>query len=77
MNLDRLETFLRVYRTGSVTRAASEVFRSQPSVSYQLKTLEDELGVRLFERQGPRLIATPQAAVVLELDYTVLMPRRT
>ena len=76
MNLDRLETFLRVYRTGSVTRAASEVFRSQPSVSYQIKTLENELGVKLFERHGPRLMATPQAAVVAEMAEGMLESAR-
>lgn len=72
MDLNRLEAFLRVYRTGSVTRAASEVFRSQPGVSYQIKTLENELGVSLFERQGPRLIATPQAAMVAEAAESIL-----
>lgn len=72
MDLDRFESFLRVYRTGSVTRAAGEVFRSQPSVTYQVKTLEKELGVKLFERHGPRLIATPQAAVVAEMAEAIL-----
>ena len=72
MDLHRLESFLRVYRSGSVTRAASDGFRSQPSVSYQLKILEDELGVKLFERQGPRLVPTPQAAVVAEEAESIL-----
>ena len=43
---------------------------SQPSVSRQLRTLEDELGVRLFERRGPRIALTR----VGEILYQYAMP---
>ncbi len=72
MDTERLETFLQVYRTGSVTHAARAVYRTQPSVTYQIQALERELGVQLFERKGPRLIATPQAAVLAEHASSLL-----
>lgn len=72
MDTERLETFLQVYRTGSVTRAARAVYRTQPSVTYQIQALERELGVQLFERKGPRLVAMPQAAVLAEHASSLL-----
>ncbi|HEY5961824.1 MAG TPA: LysR family transcriptional regulator, partial [Polyangiaceae bacterium] len=50
MELYQLKTFLVIARTGNLTRAASELHASQPTVSGQLKALEDELGLTLFER---------------------------
>jgi DNA-binding transcriptional LysR family regulator len=72
MDTERLETFLQVYRRGSVTHAARAVYRTQPSVTYQIQALERELGVALFERKGPRLIATPQAAILAEHASSLL-----
>jgi DNA-binding transcriptional LysR family regulator len=45
-----LETFLAVVRYGSVSAAAAELRRTQSAVSQRLRQLEDELGVRLFNR---------------------------
>ena len=50
MELYQLKTFVAIAREGSLTRAAEKVFTSAPAVSAQLKALEDELGVKLFER---------------------------
>lgn len=50
MELYQLRTFLAIARTGNLTRAAAELHASQPTVSGQLKTLEDELRVTLFVR---------------------------
>lgn len=72
MDTERLETFLQVYRTGSMTRAARAVFRTQPAVTYQIQALENELEVQLFERRGPRLVATPEAAVLAEHASSLL-----
>ena len=52
MNQRQLECFLRVAETGSICKAAEELFLSQPSVTYQIASLEKETGQRLFER-GP------------------------
>lgn len=53
-----LHTFDVVARTGSVTAAARELGRTQPAISHRLRALEDDFGVRLFERHGQRLQLT-------------------
>ena len=50
MEIYQLRTFVAVATEGNLTRAAERVFTSPPAVSAQLKALEDELGVRLFDR---------------------------
>ena len=50
LELYQLRTFLAVAETRHLTRAAERVHLSQPAVSAQLKALEEELGVQLFER---------------------------
>ena len=51
MNLELLRTFLAVHRAGSLTRAASRLGMSQPTVTAQIRTLEKELGRQLFIRR--------------------------
>ncbi|MBX5490799.1 MAG: LysR family transcriptional regulator [Chloroflexi bacterium] len=57
MQIEFLETFVEVARYGSITRAAGELYVSQPSVSARLQALEAELGEQLLERtrRGVRL----------------------
>ena len=54
-------------RTGSVTRAAQELYMSQPALSHQLAVLETELGARLFERL-PRGVRPTATAREIETD---------
>ncbi|MFD1430348.1 LysR family transcriptional regulator [Lacticaseibacillus mingshuiensis] len=57
-----LTIFQKVYETRSITKAAKALFVTQPSVSVQLKKLEEELGVQLFIRNGNKgLIPTENA----------------
>ena len=56
--LKQLRAFCHTARLGSITRAAERVFSSQPSVSLQVRALEEDLNVALFERSGPRITLT-------------------
>ncbi len=57
MELYHLRSFVAVAREGHLTRAARRLHTSQPAVSAHVRTLEEELGLRLFERtpRGMRL----------------------
>ncbi len=52
MDLKSLNTFIQAAELGSFTRAAERLGYSQPTISFQIKQLEGELGVQLFERIG-------------------------
>jgi DNA-binding transcriptional LysR family regulator len=60
MDLRRLRTFVTVAEEGSVSKAALRLHISQPGVSRQLQELQQELGLRLFERMGRRLAMTAE-----------------
>ena len=50
MTLKQLEAFVRIANNKSFTLAAKELFITQPTVSAYINNLEEELGVRLFDR---------------------------
>jgi DNA-binding transcriptional LysR family regulator len=52
MDLRSLNTFIQVAEMNSFTRAGTSLGYSQPTISFQIKQLEKELGVQLFERVG-------------------------
>ncbi|HUU27461.1 MAG TPA: LysR family transcriptional regulator [archaeon] len=58
MHLEQLRFFQAVAEKGSFTRAAEELLLTQPAVSNQILKLEDDLGQKLFERQGKRVQLT-------------------
>ncbi|RJX38687.1 LysR family transcriptional regulator [Paenibacillus pinisoli] len=60
MNINKLQTFLTLTQCLSFTEAADRLYCSQPSVSMQIQSLEDELGVPLFDRIGKKLYLTKQ-----------------
>lgn len=61
VSLDLLRTFVEVYRTGSVARAAEQLHLAQPTVTGQMRELEASLGRRLFERRHRGIAPTPDA----------------
>ena len=56
--LRQLRAFCHTARLESITRAAEHLSSSQPSVSQQVRSLERELAVALFDRRGPKLSLT-------------------
>lgn len=72
MKLSQMRYFQAVCVYGSTTRAADSLFISQPSVSMAIKELEEELRVKLFERQNNRMILTREGSFFLERVNKVL-----
>ena len=65
MNFRRIECFLAVVDAGTVTAAAAQLHVAQPALSRQIKTLERELKLALFEPQGSRLGLTSAGRVLV------------
>lgn len=63
MNSRQLEYFLAVARELNFTKAAESMFVSQTAVTQQIKVLEEQLGVSLFERTKRKVILTPAGKV--------------
>ena len=59
-HIEKVGTFLTVARENSFSNASKKLQISQPAVTQQIKTLEDFLGVRLFERRKSGVILTPE-----------------
>ncbi len=73
MTITQLEYLLAVANYGSFSRAAEMCFVTQPSLSMQIKGLEDELGVVLLDRSKKPVIPTEIGAEVLEQSRNTLM----
>ncbi|HEX4036964.1 MAG TPA: LysR family transcriptional regulator [Acidobacteriaceae bacterium] len=58
MDFENLRTFLEVSRLKSFSRAAQKLLRTQPAVSAQIRSLEQEVGARLFDRDGGKVTFT-------------------
>lgn len=71
MDLRRLEVFCKIMALRSFSRTAEELGLTQPTVSGHIKTLEEEIGLRLFDRFGRQV--TPTSAAMVLLDYAQRM----
>ena len=62
MDLELLRTFLELHRTRHFGRSAEALSVTQAAVSSRLKSLEDRLGVRLFDRSTREMRLTPEGS---------------
>ena len=58
MNLDYLRYFVKLAQVGHYTKAAQQLCITQPSLSHAIRSLEEELGVPLFEKSGRNTVLT-------------------
>ena len=61
----RLKVFRSVAEHLNFRKASEHLFLTQPAVTLQIKALENDLGVRLFDRSANRVALTPQGSVLL------------
>lgn len=73
MDLKQLTALVTVAEVGSVTRAARLLHLVQPAVTRQIRTLEEELGVPLFERTRQGMVLTPAGEVMVERARRALL----
>ena len=59
MNIHQLKCFITLARTLNFSEAAKQLFLTQPSISRQIKCLESEVGLRLFDRSSRSVSLTP------------------
>lgn len=65
MNLKHLDTFQTLCRERSFTRTAAVLGMAQSGVTAHIKLLEEELGVRLFERMGKTVSLTQEGQILI------------
>jgi DNA-binding transcriptional LysR family regulator len=65
MEIRNVTTFVRIVETGSFTKAAESLGYSQAAVTAQIKSMEDELGVPLFDKVGKRVYLTLEGKTFL------------
>lgn len=63
MDFEQLRTFLEVSRLRSFSRAAEKLSVTQPAISAQIRSLETEVGARLFDRDGGKVTFTAAGRV--------------
>lgn len=64
MDIRVLQYFLAAAREENITKAAETLHMTQPPLSRQLHDLEEELGVKLFERTNRKIILTSEGALL-------------
>jgi DNA-binding transcriptional LysR family regulator len=76
MDFDQLETFLEVARLSSFSRAAEKRFRTQPAISSQIRSLEEEIGAKLLDRSGGKVSITASGKLFQKYAEETLDARR-
>lgn len=72
LTLQQLRLFEAVSRLGSYTRAAEELFITQPAVSIQIKRLEAQVGLPLFEKVGKKTFPTAAGKTMYDASLDIL-----
>ncbi len=72
MDIRSLIQFLQVAKDGSYTKAAASLYLVQPTLSKTIQNLEDELGVRLFQKNGQRIELTDHGERLLNIATPIV-----
>ena len=77
MEVRQLNTLIRAAQFQSFSKAAESLGYSQSAVTVQIKALEEELGVRLFDRMNKRVLLTVEASVFWNMPTVFWIPSKT
>lgn len=77
MEIYQLKAFVAVAEHGNMTRAAEDLYTSQPAVSAQIKALEQSFGVQLFHRSAAGMTLTDPGKALLDQARITLAQIRT
>src|SRR5271156_1241329 len=77
MDFDQLETFLEVARLNSFSRAAERRFRTQPAISSQIRSLEEEIGAKLLDRSGGKVSVTASGKLFQKFAEQTVASRKS
>ena len=66
MELEQIRKFIVVAETGNITKAAQQMFITQPTLSIAISRLETEIGAKLFDRQGNKVVLNKCGEMFLE-----------
>ena len=72
MNLDYLRSFFAIVESNSISKAAKKLHLTQPGLSIQLQSLENEVGAKLLIRSNKGVELTEEGRVVFEHASTIL-----
>ena len=72
MNTQHFKYALEVEKTGSITKAAENLFMGQPNLSKSIKELEDTLGIEIFKRTSRGVVPTDKGQEFLRYAKNIL-----
>ena len=72
MKLEQLEQLIEIEKQQSISKAAKALYMGQPALSGSLNSLEEEIGVRLFERNSSGVVPTTEGKEILQLARQML-----
>ena len=77
MNTRQMEYILAIMETGNFNRAAEKLFISQPTLTYQIKLVEREIGFQLFNRSLRGTTLTPAGEQLVTTIRNIMVDLRT
>jgi len=72
MDISLFKTFITVAKHKSITRAGGEIYLTQPAITKQLKALEEQYGIKLFERSKKNRILTEDGKHLLDYAHRIV-----
>lgn len=73
MNLQHLKYIVEVEHTGSITKAAENLFMGQPNLSKDIKEMENEIGFKIFKRSAKGVVPTDKGLEFLQYAKSILV----